>query len=421
MKVLIKSATIIDPRSPHHRKQTDVLVEGGVIQKIQKHIQEQVDEVIASVNLHVSVGWVDLGASLFDPGLEHKEDIRTGLLAAAKGGYTAVACFPNTEPFVESKSQVEYLVNKSRENIVKLLPIGAITRGLTSNEITEMYDMTASGAVAFANAYEPIKQGDTLVKALQYAKRIQKPILSFPLDKRLADGGQMHEGTVSTSLGMRGIPDMAESLMVEKEIELCQYAESSLHFSFISCANSVEAIRKAKEKGFKVTAGVSINHLLYTDQALISFDENYKVYPPYRTEKDRQALIVGVQDGTIDLISTAHLPQEEEAKKVEFEYAEPGVIGLQTAFSQLLQVKELSLEDYIEKITINPRKLLRLEPKVIEEGASAELTLFDPELTWQYTHDINASKAKNSPLLGKALTGKVIGILNQHKIYIDGK
>lgn len=418
MNILIKSARIIDPSSPYHQKIKDILIKNGNISKIEDQISNEKNvELIARDNLHVSQGWVDIHTNLRDPGFEYKEDIYTGISAAIAGGYTTLACSPSTYPSIHSKSEVEYVKNKAQNNIVDVYPIGSITKKLEGKEIAEMYDMMQAGAIAFSDGKRPIKNTGVLGIALQYASGINALIITHPEDNDLSPAGMVHEGINSTRTGLKGMPALAEEMMVSRNIELAAHFGAKIHFLAISTTRSVELIKTAKARGIAVTAGVNAYNLYLDDSYIETFDSNYKVNPPLRTKTDIEALIKGLQDGTIDVINSDHSPEDEESKIMEFDLAGFGIIGLETCFAlaNTCLSGKLSIEQIIEKISLNPRNILNLPIHPIKEGHSANITLFDPALKWTFAAADIKSKSKNTPFLNTAFTGKALGIYNDGK------
>jgi dihydroorotase len=415
MNLLIKSATIIDPNSPFHQKVTDILIEKGHITKLASNIDADVETVDAK-GKYVSPGFFDLNCNIGELGLETKEDLQTGTKAAMSGGFTGLALMPNTQPPVHSKAEVEYLLNRAKNNLVDVYPIGTISHKRDGKDLAEMYDMYLSGAKAFTDGNRPVQDAGLMERALLYTQGFDALILSYPEDTAIAGKAKVHEGEVSTLLGMKGIPSLAEELMIARDLYLAEYTESKIHFSTISTERSVELIKEAKRKGLKVTCDVAAHHLTLTDEALTGFDSQYKVKPPLRTQKDVKALIKGLKDGTIDAIVSQHTPHEVEFKDVEFEVAEYGMIALQTAFSTALSTG-LDISLIIEKLAINPRTILNIEPAVIAEGNKANLTLFDTDAVWEYTRQNNQSKSYNSPFIGQNLKGKVLLVYNNNHLF----
>lgn len=418
MKLLIQNATIIDPNSRFHEQKVDILIENGLILDIGKALANSSDaNHFTAPNLHVSPGWCDMNVNFRDPGMEHKEDLNSGMKAAAAGGFTSVAVMPGTYPPIQNKADIEFIIKRSEFNIVDLYPIGALTKDLKGKEITEMYDMHLSGAVAFANDIYPIENPKLVSIALLYTKNFDGLMYSLPRDVSLSKGGQVNESTHTTSLGMKGIPAIAELLPINRDICLAEYTESRIHFSAISAKESVAAIREARKKGIKVTASVAAHQLLLDDSLLESFDSNLKVYPPLRDKTDIDALIEGLKDGTIDSITSNHQPEDIESKKCEFDNAAFGLIGLETAYSVSNSTGVLDTNTLVDKLAIAPRKILNIPSAGIGIGEKAELTLFDPKQEWTLTEKDIHSKSKNTPFINKKLTGKVLGIYNNSQFY----
>jgi dihydroorotase len=415
MNLLIKSATIIDPNSPFHQKVSDILIEKGHITKLASSIDADV-EIFDAKGKYVSPGFFDLNCNIGELGLETKEDLQTGTRAAMAGGFTGLALMPNTQPPVHSKAEVEYLLNRAKNNLVDVYPMGTISHKRDGKDLAEMYDMYLSGAKAFTDGNRPVQDAGLMERALLYTQGFGALILSYPEDTAIAGKAKVHEGEVSTLLGMKGIPSLAEELMIARDLYLAEYTESKIHFSTISTERSVELIKEAKRKGLQVTCDVAAHHLTLTDEALTGFDSQYKVKPPLRTQKDVKALIKGLKDGTIDAIVSQHTPHEVEFKDVEFEVAEYGMIALQTAFSTVLSTG-LDISLIVEKLSINPRTILNIQPAVIAEGNKANLTLFDTDAAWEYTRQNNQSKSYNSPFIGQNLKGKVLLAYNNNHLF----
>jgi len=415
MNLLIKSATIIDSNSPFHQKVADILIEKGHISSIASNIDADVETVDAK-GKYVSPGFFDLNCNIGELGLETKEDLQTGTKAAMAGGFTGLALMPNTQPPVHSKAEVEYLLNRAKNNLVDVYPIGTISHKRDGKDLAEMYDMFLSGAKAFTDGNRPVQDAGLMERALLYTQGFDALIFSYPEDTAIAGKAKVHEGVVSTLLGMKGIPSLAEELMIARDLYLAEYTESKIHFSTISTERSVELIKEAKRKGLKVTCDVAAHHLILTDEALTGFDSQYKVKPPLRTQKDVKALIKGLKDGTIDAIVSQHTPHEVEFKDVEFEVAEFGMIALQTALSTVLSTG-LDISLIVEKLAINPRTILNIEPAVVAEGSKANLTLFDVDAEWEYTRKNNQSKSYNSPFIGQNLKGKVTLVYNNNHLF----
>jgi dihydroorotase len=420
MKLLIRQARIVDARSPHNGQILDIFIEKGIIKQAGNNLDVTVDEEINLSGLHVSPGWMDVFADFGDPGYEYKESLQSGANAAAAGGYTDVMILPNTNPVLHNKSNIEYVIQKANSLPVTIHPIGAITKNTEGKELAEMYDMQSGGAIAFSDGINSVQSAGVLVKALQYIKSFDGTIIQLPDDKSVNPHGLMNEGITSTRLGLSGKPVIGEELIIERDLKLAGYAGSRIHFTGVSSEMSLEYIRKAKDRGINVTCSVTPYHLFFCDEDLLSYDTNLKVNPPLRTAADREALRKGISDGTIDCIASHHLPHEYDSKTVEFEYAKYGMISLETAFAALRTcLPEITLEKWIELLSINPARVFGRERQGINADTQACLSLFDPGQNWKVTTDQLYSKSKNSPFLGKELTGKVIGIINKDQVFLN--
>lgn len=421
MKVLIKQATIVSSSSPFNGQIKDIFIQDGTIHSIADDISEEADQVIEFPGLCVSIGWMDVFAHFCDPGYEYRETIASGSRAAAAGGFTDVMLVPNTNPVVHTKSQVEYIVNKSAAHEVNIHPIGAVTKNAEGKDLAEMYDMHQSGAIAFSDGISAIQDGGLLLKALQYVKAIDGTIIQIPEDKSIGGSGLMNEGIISTRLGLPGKPALAEELMVARDIKLTHYAGSKIHFTGISTEKSIEYIRNAKADGLRVTCSVTPYHLTFIDEDLQQYDTNLKVNPPLRTHADRAALQQALLDGTIDCIASHHIPQDYDNKVCEFEYAKYGMTGLENVFGSTwpLVKHEWEVSKLVDLLSIAPRKLFGLDVPEIKEGTPALLTLFNPSVETIFEEKDIRSKSKNSAFIGKSLSGKVIGIINGNKIFLN--
>jgi dihydroorotase len=415
MNLLIKSATIIDPNSSFNQKTVDILIEKGIITRIGTDIEADV-EMIDAKGQYVSPGFFDLNCNIGELGLETKEDLETGTAAAAAGGFTGIALMPNTQPPVHSKTEVEYLMNRAKRNLVDVYPLGAISHKREGKDLAEMYDMFLSGAKAFTDGNRPVQDAGLMERAMLYAQGFDAMVFSYPEDTAIAGKAKVNEGEISTLLGMKGIPSLAEELMIARDLYLAEYTVSKIHFSTISTTRSVELIREAKRKGLEVTCDVAAHHLVLTDEALTGFDSLYKVKPPLRTRDDVNALLAGLKDGTIDAIVSQHTPHEVEFKDVEFEVAEFGMIGFQTALSLCVKAG-LDTDVIVQKLSINPRQVLNVDAATVTEASDANLVLFDTEQEWEYNKKNNRSKSYNSPFIGQTLKGKVVLTINNNHLY----
>ncbi len=418
MNILIKSATVIDPKSPHHKKKRDILIEKGVITKIAANIKNnQKTKEISLDNLHISNGWFDTSVSFGEPGYEERETIENGLKSASKSGFTAVAVNPNTNPKIDNKSAVEFLINKANGSVTSLYPIGNLTKKAEGKELAELYDMQNSGAIAFGDYNKSITNANLLKIALLYAQNFDGLVLSYPQDNSIARDGLANEGDVSTKLGLKGIPTLAEELQIARDLFLLEYTGGKLHIPTISTATSVKLIKEAKKKGLNVSCSVSAHHLTLTDEELHNFNANVKVAPPLRTKKDVKALLKGVADETIDMITSDHNPIDIEHKKVEFNNAKSGTIGLESLFGALN--KTVGLEQLIKCLTNNPRERFELKSTTIKEGETANITLFNPDIETVFTEVNMLSTSKNSAFLNKEINGKVYGVFANNKLAIN--
>lgn len=416
MNLLVKNVTIADPQHNFDKKQYDVRVVDGKIQNIGTLTADKNETVFDAEGGILTPGFFDLNCVAGDPGFETREDIQTLTATAKAGGFTGLGLLPQTNPVVQSKSQVEYIVNKAKGNLVDVLPVGAISQNREAKELAELFDMQQAGAVAFSDGDRALQDDGFMSRALQYAKGFDALLMVYPENKSIAGKSQINESKNSVLLGMKGLPALAEEMHIARDIFLAQYNETKIHISNISTAGSVALIRKAKKDGVKVSCDVTAHHLVFTEDLLVDFDSNYKVKPPLRSKADVKALIAGLKDGTVDAITSQHRPEEIEFKNVEFEIAHYGIIALQTVLPLLLRAG-LDAGLIAEKLAINPRKLLNLEIPVIEEGSMANFTVFHPGHKWLYNAQSNQSKSANNPLLGTELTGKVTLVYNNNQFF----
>lgn len=418
MKILIKQAKIISPSSPFNGQTKDIFTVNGIISKIADDINEKSDHTIAQIGLCVSIGWMDIFADFGDPGFEQKESIESGAMAAAAGGFTDVMLLPNSFPVVDNKAQVEYIIQKARQVMVNIYPTGTITKKAEGKELSEMYDMRHSGAVAFSDGINPVQNSGLLVKALQYVKSFDGTLIQLPDDISIGSNGLMNEGIISTRMGLPGKPAMAEELMVARDIKLARYAGSKLHFTGVSSPKSIEYIKRGKEAGIAVSCSITPYQVYFCDEDLQQYDSNLKVNPPLRNRADMVALRNALTDGSIDCIASHHLPQHWDNKTCEFEYAKPGMISLETMFAVLMTIG-LPVELFVQMQTINVRNLFGLPVPRINEGEPASLTLFIPDREFTFEEKRIRSKSKNSPFMGKKLKGIVVGIINKDQIHLN--
>lgn len=417
MNLIIREAIIIDSKSPFHNQKVDVKINSGTIEKIGMKIpNENGFEEIILENLHLSQGWFDSSVSLGEPGYEDRDTIANGLNVAAKSGFTAVALQPNSFPIIDNQSQINFVKNKGEGFATELFPIGAFTKESDGKDMAELFDMKNAGAVAFGDYNKNIDNANLLKIGLQYVQDFDGLIIAYSQETSIKGNGMVNEGIVSTRLGLKGIPNLAEELQISRNLFLLEYTGGKMHIPTISTAKSVELIRNAKAKGLNVTCSAAVHHLVLTDEKLEGFDTRYKVSPPLRTEEDRTALIAGINDNTIDRITSDHNPIDIEHKKMEFEGAKNGTIGLESAFGALMTV--LPLEKIIEKFTAN-KNHFGIENISIKEGEKANITLFNPNGNWTFEKENILSKSKNSAFLGTVMKGKVYGIYNQGKLVLS--
>ena len=419
MEILLKSVEIVDRPSPLHRKRRNVLIKNGVIQEVST-ANLKASKIIDGRGLILSLGWFDMRAHFCDPGFESREDLNSGRQAAAQGGFTDVLLQPNTNPVVETKNEVSYLLAGNNHNITQLHITGAVTRENAGKELTEMLDLHHAGALAFSDGYQPLWHTDVFGKALQYLKKHQGLLINRAEDRMLSGHGQINEGKQSTTLGMPGIPKLSEELMVSRDLALLEYNGGRLHFANISSEVSLGLIKAAKKKGLAVSCDVAAHQLLYDEESLADFDTNYKVNPPLRDAKTKRLLRKALSEGVIDVLVSDHHPQDEEGKKLEFDLASFGMIGIQEMPAMIAALaEEIDLGILLESITYAPRRLLGLPIPEIKKGAPAVLTLFDPKLSWTFDDGSNQSKSRNSPNFGRELQGKALAVFNNGKVLLD--
>ncbi len=416
-ELLLRNATVVDPFKNETYK-TDILLEKGWIKSIGQSVDPKIVNNIEDLKgLYIAPGFVDLHVHLREPGHEDEETIATGVRAALAGGFTKICCMPNTNPAIDTKEAVRFIYRQAENLLADVYPIAAITKGRQGAELTEMVDLSQAGAVAFSDDGTPLKNSQIMRYALEYSKMTGKPIINHAEDVDLKAEGLMHEGIVSTQLGLPGNPGLAEELMIYRDLQLAKLTGARLHVPHVSTANSVELIRKAKAAGINVTAEATPHHFSLTDEYMRTFDANGKVAPPLRTENDRQAVIAGLKDGTIDAIATDHAPHTIDTKETTLDLASYGMIGLETAFAlamtNLVHAEHLTLLQLIKLLTVNPATILNLPLAKLEEGAEASLAIFDPKEWWVFSRKNIFSRSQNTPFIGAELTGRIKGVITK--------
>lgn len=421
MKIVLKDVRIINPDQDLDIK-NDMLIENGIISKIGELTKEDFDssKILELEGKICCPGLFDMHVHLREPGKEDTETVITGSNAAASGGFTGVACMPNTSPSIDSAEVVNFIKQKAKDHLVDVHPIGAVSKERKGEHLAPIAELVEAGAVGFSDDGVAVKTASLVRSALEYLKMFDLPLIEHCEDESLANGA-MNEGTVSTTLGVPAIPTIAEDLTVMRDISVAEYVDGRVHIAHISSKEAVDLVRQAKAKGIKVTAEVTPHHFCLTDESLLNYDTNYKMNPPLRTEEHVQAMIEGLKDGTIDCIASDHAPHSIEDKESEFIYAPNGILGLETqlgiVLSELVHKNHLSINQVIEKLSINPRKILKLAVPKIKVGEIANLTIIDLDEVW--TVDIKKFKSKsiNSPFDKRLLTGKAITVINNRKMY----
>lgn len=420
MRLLIKNGRVVDPKNGVDEIR-DILIDEGIIQKTGKSISDDAETVIDATGKIVAPGLIDLHVHFREPGLEYKEDIETGSRAAARGGVTTVVCMPNTNPVIDNGPLVEYVMNRGKKTgLVNVLTTGCISKGQKSGELSEIGELKAAGAVGISDDGRPVMTSSLMRRALEYAKMFDIPVMSHCEDLELVDGGSMNEGYMSTYLGLRGIPKSAESVAVTRDILIAEEVDGRLHICHVSTRNSIEAIRAAKKRGVRVTAETAPHYFSLTDKACEGFNTNAKMNPPLRDEDDIQAVIEGLQDGTLDAIATDHAPHHFDEKELEFDQALNGIVGLETSLAvgvtYLVKTGKLTMGQLIEKMSVNPAEIIGIDRGSLAEGKVADVVIFDAEKEYQVDVNEFASKGKNSPYDGFVLSGLVETTITGGKI-----
>jgi dihydroorotase len=417
--ILIKSAQVIDIESAHHGKQTDIYIKDGMIEAMGTDLEVQADKELNASGLVANTGWLDILSYCGEPGEEWKEDLNSLSRAAQSGGFTHVAVLAGNHPHPDHAAAISALQKAGEDLPVHILPLGNITQQAQGKDMTEFHDMAKAGAVGFSDGDHPISDTGLISRIMEYNAGLKLPVLFFPFDRKLAPGGRMHEGVQSASLGLKGIPAVSESAALEQILQIASWLKVPVRIIRISSAESVDLLRKAKAAGIDVKAAVPAFNLLFTDENLASFDENYKVLPPYRSERDRMALWQGLTDGTIDAVMSNHHAQDIENKAVEFEYAGWGASAVQTVLQAVTGGGKPDLNLIAATLSSGPRKLMGLPRVSLNPGQPADITLFSPTTEWIFEPSFNYSKGVNQPLLGKTLKGSVTGTVKAGTWYAN--
>ncbi|HNW60516.1 MAG TPA: dihydroorotase [bacterium] len=416
-KILLQGGEVLD-LGTGQRQPLDLLILDGRIARVGADLAADYEGELLDLRGQVIVpGLLDMHVHLREPGREDEETVESGCAAAMAGGITAVCAMPNTDPVCDSQEVVRFLKKRAEEQLVEVLPIAAVTKKREGKEITEMAELIRAGAVAFSDDGSPVKSAAVMRRALEYSNMYEVPVIDHCEEPELAAGGQMHEGWMSTRLGLPGIPDIAEAVMIARDLALAEFTGGHIHIAHISTAKGVELVRRAKENGVKVSCEVTPHHLALTDAALEKYDTHLKMNPPLRSRADVEALFIGLRDGTIDVIASDHAPHSIEEKEVEFQAAPNGILGLQTMLGIILgkavAAGELPLHRALEKMILAPRRVLGLPLPLIKEGAPANLTFFSPEKSWTVAAKRLKSLSRNMPYQGWELPGVVCGVINR--------
>ena len=420
MKILFKKAEIIDKNSTHHQKIKDILIDDGVIAKIDTDLISADAQIVEYPHLKVSIGFVDIFTKIGEPGFEHNETLETAAQAAQYGGFTRIFMLPNTHPTISTQSQVNYITEKSKKFSAYIHPIGAISKNIEGKELAEMYDMFNNGAIAFSDGDLPVQSAALFLKALQYVNSFNGTLIQKPIENSFTKLGSMNEGIVSTQLGLQGIPSFAEALVIKRDIELLKYSNSRLHITGISTVEGINLVSEAKKEGLQITCSVAPHHLIFCDEDLMNYDSNLKVNPPLRKKKDMLALREALLAGTIDCIASHHVPLHSDNKDCEFDKANYGMINLQTVFPILQKLfPTLLITNLIDMLSYNARLIFNLPNYKIEEGEIAELTFYNTVDEFILTKENNKSKSSNTSIFDIKLTGKILGTINKGKIFTN--
>ena len=420
MTILLRQVKIADQHSPFNGQLKDILLQDAVLVSIHDHYDGSADQIVDLPGTIVSTGWVDPFTHFCDPGYEHRETLVTGAAAAQAGGFTTVFVVPNTQPVIDNKTQVNYIIQQNHQLPIQVLPIGALSKKNEGKDLAEMIDMHQAGSVAASDGLYPVQSTLLFLKALQYVKTFDGVVIQMPIDKSLGSLGLMNEGITSTQMGLPGIPAIAEELMIARDIELLKYTNSKLHITGVSTAKGIELIDAGKKAGLALTCSVTPYHLYFNETDLSTYDTLLKVFPPLRTKADQQALLRAVENGVVDCISSHHQPQDWDGKTIEFEYAKAGIASIETSFATVNHLlPQLKDETIANLFANNARQIFNLPSKSIQEGQSIELTLFNREAASTFTKSNSKSKSANSPFWDKTLKGEVIGTYSKGQLHLN--
>ena len=414
MSILIKSAKIIDASSKFNGKTQDILIINGKIQEINNEIiNSKAKKIISFKDLHVSSGWLDTSVCFGEPGLEEREDLLNGAQTASFSGFTDIVLNPETEPYLDTKADISYIKSNSKDFVTKIHPLGCLTKEAKSKKLADLFEMFESGAVGFYDFKRPITNSNLIKIALQYVQNFNGLVISFPYEKSLCPNGQMHEGQISTNYGLKGIPTISEEIMLKRDLKILEYTGGKIHIPCISTQESVKLIREAKKNKLNVTCSVSINNLFFNDDKLKDFDTRFKVLPPIRSEEHRKALIKGLKDGIIDFVTSDHTPIDIDKKKTDFENSLFGSTGLESLYGALNSLFDLNTT--IDILT-RRKDTFGIEKNSINKGQTACLSLFNPNIEYEFLKENIISKSKNSCFIGSKLKGKALGIISNNSI-----
>jgi len=420
MTILLRQVKIADQHSPYNGQVKDILLQDAELVSIQDHFDGKADQIVDIPGTIVSTGWVDPFTHFCDPGYEHRETLKSGASAAQAGGFTSVFVVPNTQPVIDNKTQINYIVQQQQALPIQILPIGALSKKIEGKDLAEMIDMHQAGAVALSDGLYPVQSNLLFLKALQYVKTFDGVVIQMPIDKSMGSIGLMNEGITSTQIGLPGIPAIAEELMIARDIELLKYTNSKLHITGVSTAKGIALIEAAKKEGLAITCSVTPYHLYFNETDLNTYDTLLKVYPPLRTKTDQAALQDAVERGVVDCISSHHQPQDLDGKTIEFEYAKAGIACIETTYATINHLFPKLKDEAIANLLSNhARQIFNLGSSTIKEGQKIELTLFNRDQTSSISKAASKSKSANNPFWDKALKGTVLGTYAKGQLHLN--